>query len=296
MGKERALIGVDQVHYALITSDTASGATWEVAVAMPGITEVGVNPNGSLATLFADNVPVLAANTIGEIDISLKMADLTPLEKSILLGHTRTGGITSYKGTDSSPDVAIGFRTLLSDGTYGYAWLMKGKFAEAQEPFATKADKTEFQMPTLSGKFLVLTYNGEWKRTTRADDPDYVAATGANWFTNGPLGTTDTTPPTVSVSPADAATGVVVSANIVWTFSEAIHASEVTAGNFFVIKDDGTAVLGTLSIGTNNTVVTFDPTSNFSASTDYLAIATSNVRNLAGIALAANSVTNFQTA
>lgn len=296
MGKERALIGVDSLHYAILTADTDSGATWQAAVAMAGVTEIGVNPNGAVATLFADNGPAITANSIGEIDVSIKTADLTPVERAILLGHTRTGGVTIYNGDDVSPDVAIGFRTLLSDGKYGYCWLMKGKFAETQETFTTKAGNVSFQVPTLTGKFVLLDYNSDWKRTTRADDPDYVAATGTNWFTNGPLGATDTTAPTVAVSPVDAATGVAVDANIVWTFSEAIQASDVIGANFFVIKSDGSAVAGALSIGTNNTVVTFNPTSNLGAASDYIAIATTNVKNLAGIALAANSVTNFQTA
>lgn len=296
MGKEKALVGVSNLHYALLTADTSAGATWAAAVAMLGVTETMVNPNGAITTLFADDGPAITANSIGEIEVSIKLADLTPEERAILLGHTRTGGVTKYNGADISPEVAIGFRTTLSNGTYGYVWLHKGRFAEGQESVTTKGGKVEFQVPTLTGKFVLLEYNGEWKRTTRADDPDYVAATGSNWFTNGPLGTADTTAPTVTVSPIDGAVGVAVGSNIVWTFSEAIQARDVTGANFFVIKADGTDVAGALSIGTNNTVVTFDPTANLSALTDYIAIATTNVKDLAGNALAANRVINFTTA
>lgn len=107
----------------------------------------------------------------------------------------------------------------------------------------------------------------------------------------------DTAAPTVTVSPADSDTGVDVSANVVWTFNEEIQRSCVTAANFFVMEaGTGAIVAGALSLSVDRKVVTFNPSSNLSAETDYIAIATTNVRDAAGNALAANSVTNFETA
>lgn len=106
----------------------------------------------------------------------------------------------------------------------------------------------------------------------------------------------DTTAPTVTCVPTDGASGVVVSANIVWTFSEAIQPALVNSTNFVVMKADGTIVAGALTIGTNNTVVTFDPTSNLDAGTAHLAIVTKAVKDTAGNALAATNVFNFTTA
>ncbi|MFC5773690.1 MULTISPECIES: phage tail tube protein [Ectobacillus] len=105
----------------------------------------------------------------------------------------------------------------------------------------------------------------------------------------------DGTPPTVTTNPIDGATGFAVGSNIVWTFSEAIQSSLVTDANFFVTKADGTPVAGTLALSAGNTVVTFDPTANLTAATDYIAVATRNVKDVAGNALAANSITNFRT-
>lgn len=106
----------------------------------------------------------------------------------------------------------------------------------------------------------------------------------------------DTTAPTISsVDPADTETDVAIDSNVVWTFSEAIKPVDVNSKNFFVIKSDGTAVAGALTIGTNDTVVTFNPTANLANATDYIAIATKHIRDTAGNYLAANSVTNFTT-
>ena len=291
----KAFIGVDQVHYALLTSDTSVAALWAAAVALPLATEVGVNPNGAIATLFADNGPAVTANSIGEIDISLKTADVDPVNRAIILGHSRSGGVTSYKGADTSPDLAIGFRTKLSDGNYGYVWVLKGKMMEGQETFTTQQGNITFMESVLAGKFTILNYNGEWKRTTRADDPDYVAATGVNWFTNGPLGTADTIAPTATSVPLDAAVGVAVDANIVITFDEAIQVSDITAANFVLMDNIGTNVPGALTYDAAHEVVTFNPTSNLAAATAHTFIVTTGVRDLAGNALAAPLIINFTT-
>ncbi|MEW5952631.1 MAG: major tail protein [Bacillota bacterium] len=287
MGKERAIIGVDNVHYALLSTDTISGATWQAAVAMPGITEVSINPNGAISTLFADNGPSVVANSIGEVDVSLKLADLTPVERTALLGYTRIGGVTRYRGDDVSPYVAIGFRAKLSDGSSGYIWLHKGRFAEGQETFTTQGGNIEFQLPTIAGKFTVLSFNGEYKRTTRTDDPDYVAATGTNWFTNGPLGTTDTTPPTATFSPVNGVTGVAVATAPTVTFNEAIERSLATNGNFVLTNATTGAIISTtVTINTAGTVVTITPSANLAAATPFILSVSNNVRNLAGIAYA----------
>lgn len=79
----------------------------------------------------------------------------------------------------------------------------------------------------------------------------------------------DVTPPTLeSVVPADEATGVALDANIVFTFSEALLPSTVTAGNFLVLGPSG-YIAGALSLSAGNTVVTFNPTSNFTAEAEY---------------------------
>lgn len=105
---------------------------------------------------------------------------------------------------------------------------------------------------------------------------------------------TDTTAPTFSCVPADAATGVTVSANIVVTASEAIRSDDVNGDNFFVIKSDGTAVAATVTFDGTDTV-TINPDSNLASSTAYIAVVNSGVRDIAGNK-GARAVFNFQTA
>ena len=108
---------------------------------------------------------------------------------------------------------------------------------------------------------------------------------------------TDAVAPTVIVSPVDGAAAVVVSDPITWTFSEGIQQQLMNSSNFFVMAAaTGALVAGALTISLDKKVVTFTPAANLAAATAYIAIATTNIKDFAGNALATNSVTNFTTA
>jgi len=112
-------------------------------------------------------------------------------------------------------------------------------------------------------------------------------------------GAVDAVAPTVTCVPIDTATGVAVDANIVWTVSKSVQPTTVNTSTVMVVKaSDGTNVAGavTLSNAGAATTITFNPTSDLTASTTaYIAILTTGVKSLAGVPLAAPSVINFQT-
>lgn len=105
----------------------------------------------------------------------------------------------------------------------------------------------------------------------------------------------DTTGPTVITVPADAATGVVIGDDLTATFNEAIKGADVIANNFILMKaSDATIIPGTLSHNPSTHVVTFDPTSDLDASTDYIWVI-SSIRDIAGNTMTQVAV-NFTTA
>ena len=292
-----ALVGVSKLHYALNTADDIVAATYNAAVQVANVIEVGINPNSQSATLFADNGPAETASALGEIEVEIDLADLPLAVQAVFLGHTVNGGVMVSNANDIPPYLALGFEALKSNGKKKYIWLLKGKFELPEDSYKTKSENIEFQSKKIKAKFVKLVYNDFYKREADEEHPDYVATIGTNWFTNGPLGVADTTAPTATVVPLDAATGVAVSANVVWTFSEAIQASTVIGANFFVVKaSDNSIVAGSLAISANRLTVTFDPTANLTAATLYRATVTTAVKDLSGNALAAPKISSFTTA
>ncbi|MCK9401575.1 MAG: ice-binding family protein [Bacteroidales bacterium] len=104
----------------------------------------------------------------------------------------------------------------------------------------------------------------------------------------------DTILPTVnSTVPLNNATGVANNTVVALTFSEAMDPSTINTSTF-TLKQGTTAVSGTVAY--SGTTATFTPSNILAASTEYTATITTGAKDLAGNALAANTVWSFTTA
>lgn len=110
-------------------------------------------------------------------------------------------------------------------------------------------------------------------------------------FTTGE--TADTIAPTVgSTVPANTDTSVVINRNITATFSEAMDPATITAAAFTVTQ--GTTLVSG-AVTSAGSVVSFDPTSDLATSATYTVTIATDVKDLAGNALASAYVWSFTT-
>ena len=175
-------IGCDGLVYAKQLTDPYDGPpTYGTVTSAPGVMSLSINPNASMETIFYDDGPGEAASTLGTIEVEIQKNELTTNEKGDLLGKEidAKGGLVSGD-SDVPPWVAVGFRTLKSDGTYRYVWLYKGKFMDPEDASETKGDTINFQSETISGQFARLNQpieiNGRnmrpWKYEVNEGDTD----------------------------------------------------------------------------------------------------------------------------
>lgn len=187
-------IGCDSLVYApMTTEDTVLLApVYGAVVPLPGVMSISVNPNSSSETLFADDGPMESATTLGKIDVEVKKNELTAAERAGLLGHALdTKGGLIYGSSDTPPFVALGFRTLKSNGSYRYVWLYKGRFQDPEEQNETKGDGINFQADTIKGQFVKLSNSYKvgdkdrypWKYEVDEDTATADAAVITAWFT-----------------------------------------------------------------------------------------------------------------
>lgn len=186
-------IGCDNLVYAIMTTeDTATSApVYGEPKPAPGVMHININPNASQETLFADDGPMETATTLGKIEVEIQKNELTTDNRADLLGHTidANGGIV-YSDSDIPPYVAIGFRTLKSNGKYRYSWLYKGKFTDPEEQNETKGDGINFQTDTINGQFARLnneqTIGGKkkrvWKYELDGDSAEANTTVMNKWF------------------------------------------------------------------------------------------------------------------
>jgi len=184
---EAVNIGLKEVYYATLIADVASGASWNAPVALIGAITANINPNAAAATLFADDGPMFTASTLGNIELELNLAYLSLAIQAALLGHDApSAGILTRKADSTPPWLAIGFKTIKSNGKYRFVWMLKGKFMEPAQNAQTKTDAINWQTPTITCRFVKLDHDGAWQRHADEDDSTWSASTGTNWFTTGP--------------------------------------------------------------------------------------------------------------
>lgn len=290
-------IGAENLTLSKLLTDVAGGATtYDTPVAVSKkLIKVGVKHSGSMEPQYADDMAVDVYIEDGDIALDINATDFTEDERALIGGQTMVAGVRSPSPADVKPYFCVSWKSKKRNGSYKYYKILKVMFKEGDEDFETKAEKAAPQTDNISGTGIQRLSDGLRKRVADADAASWVAGTGTGWFTSGDV-SPDVTPPTVTVTPIDTAANQLGTVNIVWTFSKAILAALVTAANFFVIKADGTAVAGALSINSLNTIVTFDPTASLTASADYISICTTGVKDASGNALAVSCIANFSIA
>ncbi|MGF6356764.1 phi13 family phage major tail protein [Paenibacillus sp. 4624] len=181
-------VGLQDIYYAkLLSGDTATEApVYETPkVLLPAIT-ANITPNVESNTLHGNDGPIITANALGDIEVEIGVANLTLEQQADLLGATiDDDGLLWNNSDDQAPEVALGFRRSMSDGSFIYTWLLKGKFQLPTEEATTKQGEIEFQTPTITGRFLKRIFDNQWR--VRADSNNTASAAKiATWFTKVP--------------------------------------------------------------------------------------------------------------
>jgi phi13 family phage major tail protein len=301
----KSVVGVDRVYYALITQDDASAYVVGTPQSLAPAMEIKGTPSSASETQYADNGAFDQVSAEGDTELELMSPNFPESVIAQLLGatfDTATGRVFDDADPSRAPFFALGYRFKKSNGKYRYRWYLKCRAEKPGEEAVSQSDAVNLKTQTLKIRALKTIHqfdllgdaslmNGV-KRVH--GDEDTTNFSGANWFNavQVPLaGTPDAF--TLSSVPADAATGVVISANIVLTFSNAL-AGGAEGGIVLVNADTFAPVAAARTLDTARKVVTLDPTSNLGAATDYIVIV-AGVVDIHGQELA-STVINFTTA
>lgn len=174
-------VGLKNIYAAKVLTDTDAGTTYDTPRKISEAITANVTPNVETATLYADDKLSEVEEALGDIDIEIGIKDLSVEDYAFLLGKTvdSDGGITD-NASDSAPYVALGFEVPLSGGRKRMYWYYKGKFNIPSSEHTTKQGSTEFQTPTISGKFMPRQSDGDWRY--RLDSNEANAAVVNSWF------------------------------------------------------------------------------------------------------------------
>jgi len=285
-------------------TDSASAFTTDTAYKLGALSKAKATPIYAEAVLEGDDAVQERHKEVMGYDVEFEVTDITPDEVTLLDGSSNVSNLNVLDDASNSPYFGVSWEISLTSAVQQYEKLFKVKFERPETISETKKEGgISFYKAVLKGKAMKRIYTGDSSGVAlfgcriRSNDSNYTSAIGSGWHNTGGLGTLDATAPTISSTVPDAdATDVAITANYVWNFSLGINPNLITSSNFFLCKEsDGSIVAGALSYDADYDTITFNPTSSLANSTEYKAIVTTNVKTLAGTALAANSVRTFTT-
>jgi Ca2+-binding RTX toxin-like protein/methionine-rich copper-binding protein CopC len=250
-------------------------------------------------------------NFVGLNTVSKTVAELKT-SSALLPADTAAPTVTSFSPADGTTNVALGsnlviaFNETIRLGT-GTIEIRSGSATGAVVESFNAANSTRL---AVSGGALTIDPTSNLAAGTqyfvvlpsgviRDAAGNAYAGTSTYDFTTGAA---DTTAPTVStVSPADGATNVSASSNIILTFSEAVEKGtgtiEIRSGSATgpVVESFSAATSSLLTV--SGSTLTIDPTNNLAAGTQYFVVLPSGaIRDIAGNAYAGTSTYDFTIA
>ncbi|MCM3761035.1 phage tail protein [Alkalihalobacillus oceani] len=179
-----AQVGLNDLHFAILTEDSKETLTYEATREMIGAINATINPTVNTQEVYADDQLWESISALGKIDVEVETADLPLPVRAKILGNKIEEGVLVENKTDIPPHVALGFKSLKSNGKYRYVWLLKGVAQPMAEDYSTKKDNVEPKTPKVTFTFMARIHDGEWKRTADEDSEDFLGA--ETWFDKVP--------------------------------------------------------------------------------------------------------------
>jgi phi13 family phage major tail protein len=168
------------IHYAILKTDNADGATYEKPEPLVGAISASISPTTNQEKLWADDGVFDVASQLGDITLELELAALPMKAQAALLGHRYDKGVMIQNARDEAPYVAIGFMSQPQPNQFMCVWLYKGKFQLVEDEYSTSNDSPAWRQPKLTGTFVQRDYDGNWQISADTSDPDFTGVDA--WF------------------------------------------------------------------------------------------------------------------
>jgi phi13 family phage major tail protein len=139
-------MGFDSLYMAeVLTDNETDGLTYGTPEILAPAGEISKSTKLDSQVKYYDNVPFLVANAEGNDEIKLSVPALPVATIAKITGKATdtTTGILLDDGVTKTKYFAIGYRLLMSDGTYRLVWRNKGTFQMGDEKAKSASDKAD---------------------------------------------------------------------------------------------------------------------------------------------------------
>jgi phi13 family phage major tail protein len=292
MADNKILFGLKNAHYSKITVDGNGIITYATPKKLEGSTELSLEPRGDMVEFYADDILYYSASNNQGYDGTLTLANISEEFMTEILGEIKdsTDSVMTEKADATSSYFALMFEFAGDVKAIRHVLY----YCSASRPTVGSSTKTDSVEPNTNELTFVASarpsdLSVKTKTTTTTPDNIYN-----NWYSA--VYNKATTPLAVTTTPIDGVVGTLVTSDFIWTFDKSLVATDINSNNFFVISAaTGTEVAGALTLDATKKIVTFNPTSNLTATTAYIATVTTGVKASDGSILVGKNIVNFTT-
>jgi len=179
-------IGLKDIHIAVLTSDTASGAVYETPSKLERAISAKLSPKVNSDNIYSDDSVEDVITAFEGVDVEIEVNQLSLTSRAKLQGSTVVKGVLIESKDDLPPTIALGFKSKKNNGKYRYVWLLKGKFELVTDEYDTEAEKPKAQSAKLKGKFYSRDFDGNYRFIADEDETGADQTIISSWFTAVP--------------------------------------------------------------------------------------------------------------
>lgn len=292
-------VGVDQLHYAIVSQDDETGYVAGAPKYLAPAAEISAETETNNTPTYYDNKPGNNYVSEGITTVTITVSNIPVILAAELLGkdYDAATGTLIDDGQPNPPDVALAYRANIGRSDHRHSWYYKGTFSGGAEEAASKTSDVDIRTYQLTYTAVATTHewmvNGTSKSLKkRSGDTTDPAFDPTGWFTQVQTPDVSGAPAALTLAssvPVDGAPAVAVGANVVLTFSNKIASHAVT------LLDETLAIVpAAFSFDVTGKILTINPSADLSATTTY-AVVVNGVRDIYGQQLT-NQVIDFTTA
>jgi len=294
-------VGVQDIHAALITEDSATAYAAEKPEYLAPAAEITGEPETESQTTHYDNVPQDTYISEGATPLEITVSGIPARKAAKYLGkhYDPASGRVLDTGEPKPPDFALSFIFNKGKDDARYYQYLKGKFSGGAEEAATKEGNT-IDIRTYQMTFTAVTTNHRWMIDGKLKplkriygETNEPAFNPDSWFDQVQTPDTTTVPDVFALSssdPEDGATEIVVGVEPKLTFNNRIKSFDITLVDTVTLV----AVECAIALDVTGKILTVSPTVALEAATKY-ALVVSRVTDVYGQSLT-GTVIDFTTA
>lgn len=180
-------INVKNLVYAVLTSDDASGVSYDSVNPLAKAMTIEVTPSQATGVLYGDGAQQENLAKLTGLSAALEVNKVAIEHRAIIQGHTYENGVMIYSASDEAPYIAIGYQVEGTNGFSEYVWLLKGRVQEGNQNASQATDKINFTTDKMTINFIPREFDKYLEFTGDSSNSDLYDDQVAEWFTNGPV-------------------------------------------------------------------------------------------------------------